>query len=149
MFHLVIHAEFPGSIVLGELQGHGCGGEILRGLIDKVEGAARVKVNGKDCGIAWKPPYQVDVTHALRPGSNTLEIEVANTWNNRLIGDEQLPLDSKWKDPETLLEWPEWFKKGSPRPSGRFTFTTNRHYKKSSPLQPAGLLGPVKLMATP
>jgi hypothetical protein len=119
----------------------------LRLDLGQVEVVARVKVNGRDCGIAWKPPYQVDITGALRPGSNTLEIEVANTWNNRLIGDEQLPLDSKWKDPETLLEWPEWFKKGSPRPSGRFTFTTNRHYKKSSPLQPAGLLGPVRILS--
>ena len=119
----------------------------LRLDLGQVEVVARVKVNGKDCGIAWKPPYQVDVTHALRPGSNTLEIEVANTWVNRLIGDEQLPLDSKWKDRETLLEWPQWFKKGQRAPGGRFTFTTNRHYTKNSPLQPAGLLGPVRILS--
>lgn len=119
----------------------------LRLDLGQVEVVARVKVNGIDCGIAWKPPYQVDVTRALRPGANTLEIEVANTWVNRLIGDEQLPLDSKWKDPETLLEWPEWFKNGQRAPSGRFTFTTNRHYTKDSPLQPAGLLGPVRILS--
>jgi hypothetical protein len=116
--------------------------------LGQVEVVARVKVNGQDCGIAWKPPYQVDVTLALRPGSNTLEIEVANTWVNRLIGDERLPLDSKWKDRETLLEWPEWFKNGQHAPGGRFTFTTNRHYTKDSPLQPAGLLGPVRILST-
>ncbi len=121
----------------------------LRLDLGQVEVIARVTVNGKDCGIAWKPPYRVDISNALRPGSNTLEIEVANTWNNRLIGDEYLPLDSKWKNPETLLEWPEWFKQGQRAPGGRFTFTTNRHYKKSSPLQPAGLLGPVSILSTP
>ena len=119
----------------------------LRLDLGQVEVVARVKVNGQDCGIAWKPPYQVDVTHALRPGSNTLEIEVANTWVNRLVGDEQLPLDSKWKDRETLLEWPEWFKHGQHAPGGRFTFTTCRHYTKDSPLQPAGLLGPVRILS--
>ncbi|MFM7183138.1 MAG: glycosyl hydrolase [Verrucomicrobiales bacterium] len=121
----------------------------LRLDLGQVEVVARVKLNGKDCGIAWKPPYQVDASGALRPGSNALEIEVANTWNNRLIGDEHLPLDSKWKNPETLLEWPDWFRKAQRAPGGRFTFTTNRHYTKDSPLQPAGLLGPVRILSTP
>jgi len=62
-----------------------------------------------------------------------------------MIGDEQLPLDGNWKDFETLLEWPEWFRNEQPRTSGRFTFTTARHYKKDSPLAPSGLLGPVRL----
>ncbi len=119
----------------------------LRLDLGQVEVVARVRVNGQDCGIAWKPPYQVDVSHALRPGTNTLEIEVANTWVNRLIGDEQLPLDAKWKDRETLLEWPDWLRNGQRAPGGRFTFTTNRHYTKDSPLQPSGLLGPVCLLS--
>jgi hypothetical protein len=114
--------------------------------LGRVEVVARVTLNGEDCGIAWKPPYRIDVTHALKPGRNQLEIRVANTWVNRMIGDEQLPLDAEWKDWETLLAWPDWFKRGRRSPSGRYTFTTARHYQKDSPLQPAGLLGPVKLM---
>jgi len=110
-----------------------------------VEVMARVKVNGKDCGIAWKPPYRVDISGAVRHGKNELEIEVVNLWINRLIGDEQLPLDSHWKDFETLLEWPDWFLAGRPRPSGRYTFTTCRPYQKDTPLAPSGLLGPVTL----
>jgi hypothetical protein len=110
-----------------------------------VEVIARVKVNGQECGIAWKPPYQVDVTAAVRPGTNALEVAVVNLWINRMIGDEQLPLDSNWKDFETLLEWPDWFKTGKPRPSGRYTFSSCRHYQKDTPLVPSGLLGPVTL----
>ena len=113
-----------------------------------VEVMARVRLNGKDCGIAWKPPYLVDITDAIRAGSNDLEIAVVNLWINRMIGDEQLPLDSKWKDFETLLEWPDWFKTGKPRPSGRYTFSSCRHYRKDSPLVPSGLLGPVKVVVS-
>jgi hypothetical protein len=114
--------------------------------LGKVEVMARVKVNGKDCGIAWKPPYRVDISRAVRAGENELEIEVVNLWINRMIGDEQLPLDSDWKDFETLLAWPNWFKTGKPRTSGRYTFTTARHYKKDTPLVPSGLLGPVTIV---
>jgi hypothetical protein len=49
-----------------------------------------VFLNGQSSGILWKPPYRVDVTKAVRPGSNRLEVEVANTWANRLVGDAQL-----------------------------------------------------------
>ena len=62
-----------------------------------------------------------------------------------MIGDEQLPEDCNWLDSETLAEWPEWFKAGKPRPSGRYTFTSCKHYTKDTPLVPSGLLGPVSL----
>ncbi len=113
--------------------------------LGEVQVMASVRLNGKDCGIVWKPPYRVDITDALKPGKNELEIEVVNTWVNRMIGDEQLPLDSKWKDWETLLDWPDWFKEGKPSPSGRYTFTSGRHYTKDDPLHLAGLLGPVTI----
>ena len=115
--------------------------------LGSVEVMARVKVNGKDCGIVWKPPYRVDVSDAVRAGQNELEISVVNLWINRLVGDEQLPVDAEWKDFETLLAWPAWFLNGTPRPSGRYTFTTCRHYRKDTPLMPSGLLGPVTLRA--
>lgn len=125
-----------------------CGGDSAAGLfldLGKVEVMARVKVNGADCGVAWKPPYRVPIGSAVREGKNDLRIEVVNLWINRMIGDERLPEDGNWKDFETLLEWPTWFREGKPRPSGRYTFTTCRHYKKDSPLMPSGLLGPVTL----
>ena len=117
--------------------------------LGQVEVVARVTLNGKDCGITWKPPYRVDITHALEPGRNTLQVEVANTWANRMIGDEHLPLDADWKDWEVLLEWPAWFKEGKKSPSGRYTFTSARHYTKDCTLTPAGLLGPVRILSAP
>ena len=65
-----------------------------------------------------------------------------------MIGDEQFPLDAKWKDWETLVDWPVWFKEGRPSPAGRYTFTTARHYGKKSPLMPSGLLGPVRVLSS-
>jgi hypothetical protein len=113
--------------------------------LGRVEVVARVTLNGRDCGIAWKPPYRVDVSEALQAGKNDLQIEVANTWVNRLIGDEQLPLDSQWQNWETLSQWPGWFREKTQRPPERYTFTSARHYSKNSPLMPSGLLGPVTL----
>lgn len=106
---------------------------------------ARVTINGKDCGIAWKPPYRVNISHAIQEGRNELTIEVANTWANRLIGDEQQPLDSDWENWEALTDWPDWFINGKDRPTERYTFTSTRHYKSDSPLHTSGLLGPVSI----
>lgn len=113
--------------------------------LGQVEVMAKVMVNGKNCGIAWKPPYRVDISDAVQPGENKLEIEVVNTWVNRMIGDENLPEDCDWIDWEHLREWPEWFKNHEPRPSGRYTFTTAKHYKKDDPLAASGLMGPVRI----
>ena len=127
-----------------------------------VKEMARVIINGKDCGVTWHAPFHVDATAALKPGPNKLEIEVTNTWANRLIGDEQEPEDCKYSEQiqqhyfkdkagnplpvgRMLVEFPDWLMEGKPRPSKRIGFCTWNYFTKDSPLLPAGLLGPVVL----
>lgn len=88
--------------------------------LTNVKDIAHVWVNGKDCGIAWTAPYEVDITNALKKGNNKLEIEVANTWHNALRGMDQgkAPYEGIWTNakyrtkgndllPAGLLEEPE------------------------------------------
>jgi hypothetical protein len=70
----------------------------------------------------WKPPFRVDVTDYVKPGTNMLEVKVTNLWPNRLIGDADLP--------ET----------------NRVAVTTYNPYRKDSPLLESGLIGPVRLV---
>ncbi|MDR2037678.1 MAG: glycosyl hydrolase [Bacteroidales bacterium] len=108
--------------------------------LGKVKNMARVRINGKEAGTIWTTPWQVDITGMVRSKNNQLEIEVVNLWPNRLIGDEQLPDDGIRNG-----QWPDWITKGTPRNSGRYTFSTYKHYHKDSPLLESGLMGPVTI----
>jgi len=59
--------------------------------LEKVSVSAKVKINGKYAGGIWTPPYRLDVADYLKDGENKVEIEVVNTWMNRIIGDRLLP----------------------------------------------------------
>lgn len=118
--------------------------------LGKVKNIARVEVNGKDCGTVWTRPFALDVTPALKAGKNVLKIYVANTWINRIIGDEQLPEDLTYETGGSkftvgrLGAFPDWFYSGAqPKNRKRHTFYTWKHYSASDPLTEAGLLGPV------
>jgi len=89
--------------------------------LGNVYAMALVKVNGKLVGDVWTAPYQIDVTNYLQIEKNEIEIEVVNTWLNRIIGDCKLPNESR-----------------------HFTLNANR-YNSESKLQPSGLIGPVKI----
>jgi hypothetical protein len=89
-----------------------------------VKNIAEITVNGKPLGVLWKAPFRVDVTGALKPGSNTLEIKVTNLWVNRLIGDQQPDVTTK------------------------YTYTAVQFYRADSPLLPSGLIGPVQLISS-
>ncbi len=88
--------------------------------LGEVHAIATVRVNGRELGTVWKQPYEVDISAAAKAGANELEIEVVNTWLNRLIGDEQ--------------------------PGAQpLTHTQKKAWKAGDKLLPAGLLGPVTL----
>jgi hypothetical protein len=89
---------------------------------DTICNIATVKVNETVCGILWTKPYSTEITKAIKPGENKIEIEVTNTWHNRLIGDNLLP------------------------PDKRITWTTAPFRLKGKPLLPAGLIGKLKLL---
>jgi len=88
-----------------------------------VKNLAEVLVNGKSLGIVWKQPFRINVTGALKPGNNKLEIKVTNLWVNRLIGDAQ------------------------PGVTNKITYTTMPFYQAGSKLLPSGLLGPVRVIS--
>lgn len=113
---------------------------------------AILKVNGTCVDTLWYPPYQRDITAYVRRGTNTIQVEVTNNWANRLIGDEQLPADFEWGQDRgadrgrAMKGYPSWFINGTPRPQqGRKCFAVWYYYRKDSPLQRAGLCGPVKI----
>jgi hypothetical protein len=85
---------------------------------------AEVFVNDKPLGVLWKPPYRVDITAAVTPGANKIEVRVTNVWKNRLVGDQKLPVAS------------------------RLTWTFYPFYKAADSLVESGLLGPVRLLSS-
>lgn len=85
---------------------------------------AKVSINGKYVGGVWTPPYKLEITQFLVKGENELKVEIVNTWVNRIIGD--LKLSEK----------------------ERKTWAPIIPYTADSPLQPAGLFGPVKILAS-
>ncbi len=115
--------------------------------LGRVEIMAHVKLNGKDLGILWKPPYQVNISTAVVVGKNRLEVSVVNLWVNRLIGDQSLAEDSGRDKNGKLLSWPKWILDGRQSPTGRRTFVTFPLWNKGDALRESGLLGPVTLEA--
>ena len=124
-------------------------GQRLKLDLGDVQVMARVKLNGKDLGTLWRPPYRMDVTNVLRAGANELEVSVVNLWPNRMIGDELLPEDSDRHANGTLKAWPDWLTAGQRSPTGRLTFTSWRLWRKDDALLPSGLLGPVVIQRVP
>jgi alpha-L-rhamnosidase len=52
--------------------------------LGKVVAVAEVRINGQHVGSCITAPWELDVTTALHPGTNTIEILVANTLANHL-----------------------------------------------------------------
>jgi hypothetical protein len=52
---------------------------------------ASVTVNGIECGVIWTDPLRADVSRAVAPGVNRVEIGVIAPWRNRLIAEARNP----------------------------------------------------------
>jgi hypothetical protein len=95
-----------------------------------VREAAVVYINDQRVGSVWCPPYSIDVTGKLKAGENKIRIEVANLAVNYMAS---IPL-------------PNYDYAGVTREFGnRFS---PQNLNLIQPL-PSGLLGPVRLVATP
>lgn len=94
-----------------------------------VRETARVFVNGTETDLVWSLPMRTKIGHLLKPGKNTLTLEVTNLAANRIRD-----LDRR------KVEWKKFHE---------INFV-NIFYKpfdaSNWPLQPSGLLGPVKLV---
>ncbi|SEO66482.1 alpha-L-rhamnosidase [Flavobacterium sp. CF108] len=90
--------------------------------LGKISNIAEIKINGKDCGTLWTFPFKTDISQALKKGKNIIEINITNTWANRLMGDQKLPKEE------------------------RLTWTNATYRLEGEPLLKAGLLGPVVIL---
>ncbi len=88
----------------------------------RLESVARVTLNGKPVGTVWCSPWRLELTGYLQQGNNILQIEVANSLMNRMIGDASLP------------------------ESQRITCACPLIAKPDDPLVPSGIFGPVYLI---
>jgi hypothetical protein len=96
-----------------------------------VKDLAEVSVNGKAVApVLWKPPYRVDVTGALKPGVNQVEVRVTNQWTNRQVGDRVLPPEKR------ILPL-------VPGPAGR---SGGPGFGPREPVE-SGLMGPVRVVS--
>ncbi len=77
--------------------------------LGKVEdiGIARVTLNGQDLGVVWTKPFRADISDVLKPGKNLLEVNVVNSWRNRLVGDRDLPQSRRYTKTNIRIH-PEW-----------------------------------------
>lgn len=88
-------------------------------------GIARVKLNGTDLGLTWRPPFRLDLKGAIKEGENQLEVMVVNSWHNRVMADDRLPEDQRVTRTNIRVE-----------KKGRFAWEP----------EPSGLIGPVRLV---
>lgn len=91
--------------------------------LGEVKDIVRIKFNEIDLDALWTNPWRIEITDSLKVGENQLEVDVTNTWVNRIIGDASLS------------------------ESERIAWTVFPHYGRNSKLQTSGLLGPVSVQS--
>jgi hypothetical protein len=94
-----------------------------------VRESARVYVNGQDAGTLFALPFKINIGHLLKPGRNTLQIEVTNLSANRIRALDKSGIN--WK----IM-----------KDANIFAINYKQFEASKWPLQPSGLLGPVQLV---
>ena len=99
--------------------------------LGKVGNIAEVRINDHEAGIIWMRGQKLELSNVLKEGKNHLDIQVTNTLINRIAAMKEpapVPADlvSRYGSKDKQKEVPR-----------EFGF---------SPLPPAGLLGPVRLI---
>ncbi|RZF59840.1 glycosyl hydrolase [Sphingobacterium corticibacterium] len=89
--------------------------------LERVESLAEIVLNGREVGVIWTNPLEIDVTDYLTRGKNKLEVRVYNTWGNRF------GYESRHEPAEKLIQ----------------TIATPKYLKD---LQESGLQGDVQLI---
>ena len=98
-------------------------------ILGDVRESARVRINGVEVTPLWAVPFRCNVGKYLRPGENTLEVEVTNLPANRISDMDKQGV--KWRIFKDINIAALGYKKGD--------------YAGWTPV-PSGLLGPVELM---
>ena len=99
--------------------------------LGEVLDVARIFINGKSAGVVWTPPFSLNIKDYLKPGKNTVEIQITNMWINRLTGDMN-SIDGK-KYCQTNI------------PYGRKDRFPNENGDEKFHVQKAGMIGPVRI----
>jgi hypothetical protein len=92
--------------------------------LGNVDMAATVILNGLQVGNLLAPPYQINLNDAIKKGENILEVQVTNTWFNRLVFDAG---QAEEKRKTWVINGP----------------------KADAPLRTSGLMGPVTVQILP
>ena len=93
--------------------------------LGEIKDVAEVRLNGKKLGVLWCYPWRIEITDAVKPKGNQLEVDVINLWANRVIGDLNQPVEKR------ITKTHDEF---------RFDFLTGK-----TQLIKSGLIGPVKV----
>jgi hypothetical protein len=109
----------------------------LRLQLGEVKCIAQVRLNGNDLGVVWTDPWSVELTGVVQAGRNELEIDVVNTWVNRLIGDAGQPKEKRITQTNITLQ------------QGQRTIKAYQGFASDDPLARSGLFGPVRLELRP
>lgn len=97
--------------------------------LGEVRESAKVIVNGQDAGVVWSLPMQRKIGALLKPGKNTLALEITNLAANRIRDLDRRKVD--WKIMREI----------------NFVNISYKPFDASDwEITPAGLLGPVKLV---